>query len=246
MEHRDHESTGVHRRTLVKGVAWATPAVVVAQAAPAFALSTVPPTFRFLGACKSPGQSCKSFPKGYQFTFEVCNNSSEDIWLYSISYSVSGTNLTLTHQSPPLPYRLAAGQCQTVEFRADSSNSANQDFNAVMQIQWGHTPAPGTDPNQHPPITVAFTVPGTPPECRIPGCTPTAKESADAAASSVSSSSTTGSSSTSSSTSPSSSSSATSPSSTPAPAETPSAPAPSTTPAPAATPSTTSAGGLGG
>lgn len=246
--HQEHgsDSTGVRRRAVVKGVAWATPAVVVAQAAPAFALSTVPPTFRYIGACKSPGQSCKVFPKGYQFTFEVCNNSSEDIWLYSISYSVSGTNLTLTHQSPPLPYRLAAGQCQTVEFRADSSNSANQDFDAVMQIQWGHTPAPGTDPNQHPPITVAFTVPGTPPECRIPGCTPTAKESADAAASSVSSSSTTGSSSTSSSTSPSSSSSATSPSSTPAPAETPSAPAPSTTPAPAATPSTTSAGGLGG
>lgn len=238
--HQEHgsDSTGVRRRAVVKGVAWATPAVVVAQAAPAFALSTVPPTFRYIGACKIPGNSCPPYLKGYVFTFEVCNNSSEDIWLYSITYTSDG-NLRLESYYPTLPYRLAAGQCEVVEFRASSNNSANQTFDAVMQIQWGHTPAPGTDPNQHPPITVAFRVPGTPPVCDIPGCTTTAKESADAAASSVSSSSTTGSSSTTS------SSSATSPSSTPAPAETPSAPVPSTTPAPAATPSTTSAGGLG-
>jgi hypothetical protein len=244
MEHRDHESTGVHRRTLVKGVAWATPAVVVAQAAPAFALSTVPPTFRFLGACKSPGQSCKSFPKGYQFTFEVCNNSSEDVYLYSVSYTVSGTNLTLTHQSPNLPYRLPAGQCQIVEFRADSSNSANQTFDANMQITWGHTPVPGTDPTPHPPLSISFTVPGTPPVCQIPGCSTTAKESADAAASSVSSS-TSSDPATSSSSSTSGSSSATSPGTQApaAPAEAPSAPAPSATPEPAATPSSAGTGG---
>ena len=160
------------RRTIARGLAWTAPVVAVAAAAPAYALSGPPPTFQFLGSCKSPGNSCAVFPKGYDFRFNVCNNSQYPIWIYSVSYTAVGTNLTLIHAKPTLPYQVAANTCLEVVFRADSSNSANQAFNATMTIPWGHCATAGCDTHipAHTAVVVPFTVPGTPPDC---ACTAT-------------------------------------------------------------------------
>ncbi len=155
----------ISRRTLAKGAAWAAPVVAIGAAAPAYAASGPPPTFTYGGACKSPGNSCQVFPKGYEFRFTVCNSSSETIWLYTVTYVAEGTNLTLIHAAPPLPIRIDAASCRDVVFRADSSNSANQTFQATMTVSWGHTPTAGADPDPHPNVSTTYTVPGTPPDC---------------------------------------------------------------------------------
>ncbi|WP_370891361.1 hypothetical protein [Janibacter sp. GXQ6167] len=155
----------ITRRTLTKGVAWAAPVLAIGVAAPAYATSGPAPTFTFIKACKSPGDSCKVFPKGYEFRFTVCNPGTETIWLYTVTYTATGTNLKLIHASPPLPIRVDPGGCREVVFRADSSNSANQDFQATMTVTWGHTQTAGGDPNPHPPVSTTYTVPGTPPDC---------------------------------------------------------------------------------
>jgi hypothetical protein len=63
------------RRTVAKGVAWSVPTIAMVTAGPTMATSGPEPTFRFISACKSPGNSCSVFPKGYDFRFEVCNPS---------------------------------------------------------------------------------------------------------------------------------------------------------------------------
>lgn len=174
----------ISRRTLTKGVAWAAPVVAVGAAAPAFAASEPPPTFSYGSACKSPGNSCKEFPKGYEFRFTVCNPGAETIWLYTVTYVAEGTNLTLIHAAPPLPIRIDAQTCRDVVFRADSSNSANQDFLATMTVSWGHTQTAGADPNPHPNVSTTYTVPKTPPDCvcsAVPTGTAAPQQSPDVA-----------------------------------------------------------------
>lgn len=153
------------RRSVARGAAWAAPAAMVAGAAPAFATSGPPPTFEQTGQCKSPGNSCAVFPKGYEFRFTVCNPSNLTIYLYGVTYAVTGTNLTLTHSLPTLPVALAPGVCVPMVFRADSSNSSNQTFTGTMFVTWGHTPTAGADPDAHPAVQVPITVNGTPPDC---------------------------------------------------------------------------------
>ncbi len=71
---RISESVGtrVTRRTVTRGIAWTTPVVAVAAAAPAFAVSPPPLVVTQSGnACKHPGN-----PKYYHFTF--CFNSTFD------------------------------------------------------------------------------------------------------------------------------------------------------------------------
>ena len=63
--------SGVSRRTVVKGTAWAVPAVVVAPAAPAMAASPCL-TATFGGnSCKQPGN-----PNGYGYRLEICLTNS--------------------------------------------------------------------------------------------------------------------------------------------------------------------------
>src|SRR5438128_12305556 len=60
-----HVTDGLSRRSVVKGAAWAMPAVVVAAPAPLVAASTG--ALSFTGsACKLPGNSSSSY-KGYVF-----------------------------------------------------------------------------------------------------------------------------------------------------------------------------------
>ena len=74
---------GVSRRTVAKGIAWSVPAVVVASAAPAYAASSAPPSVSNATACKNPGGSCKTRPKGYSFFVTLCNPDPTDtIYMY--------------------------------------------------------------------------------------------------------------------------------------------------------------------
>lgn len=65
------DSTSPSRRSVVKGAAWAVPAVVVAGAAPTVAASEGPLTFKG-GACKLPGNSSDIF-KSYVFELRATN-----------------------------------------------------------------------------------------------------------------------------------------------------------------------------
>lgn len=214
----------VSRRTLAKGAAWSVPTVALAATAPALANSIqVPPRFKFEGACKSPGSSCKSFPKGYKFTFTICNDSPVDIYIQTVAYAVSGTNLDLTDQTSK-PILVKANQCEVVVFTADGSNSGNQVFTVNMTVGWNHSPSPTGDPDTHTPAVFSFTVPGTPPDCACPGgLTSVAPTSTSSSSTSSSSSSATSSAPASSTSAPSSSAPAST--SAPAPTSAPAAPA---------------------
>jgi len=74
---------GVSRRTVVVGTAWAVPAIVVASAAPAMALSG-PVTFTGVG-CKSPGGQ-----KIYVFQLSVTNDNNVALQLNSTSLVING------------------------------------------------------------------------------------------------------------------------------------------------------------
>lgn len=78
-------SSGISRRTIVKGAAWAVPAVAVAGAAPAVAVS--PPIIPTPAgnACKHPGN-----PKWYHFTFCFENTSATSITVNMVSMIVNG------------------------------------------------------------------------------------------------------------------------------------------------------------
>ena len=83
---------GISRRTLVKGTAWAVPAVAVASAAPAMAQSLPPIVIDWgnTGACKIPGDSFRKlcYDKGYVL-WGVFKNTS------TLSASVTITGITV-------------------------------------------------------------------------------------------------------------------------------------------------------
>jgi hypothetical protein len=158
---------GISRRSVAKGMAWSVPAVAVASAAPAFAASGGGPTLQFVSACKNPGNSCKTRPKGYSFFYNVCNNTGKTIYIYGVSISSATTNLTFDYSVPAVPFAVATGTCVPVEFVADSTNSANQPFTATVCVKWGHNPTP-PDPDNHPDVCQNVNVPGTPPDCTCP------------------------------------------------------------------------------
>lgn len=64
-------TTGLSRRTLAKGAAWAAPVVAVAAAAPQVAASPVCLEYNFDGtnACKSPGEGSRF----YHLVLRICN-----------------------------------------------------------------------------------------------------------------------------------------------------------------------------
>ena len=69
--------SGVSRRTVAKGAAWAVPTIMAASAAPAFAVSPGEVTMEMINvACKLPGASCldkTGVKKGYLITAIISN-----------------------------------------------------------------------------------------------------------------------------------------------------------------------------
>ncbi|WP_182252395.1 hypothetical protein [Microbacterium esteraromaticum] len=108
---------GISRRSLVKGAAWAAPAIVAAAYAPLAAASTttVPPTpvFHFASACKNPGNSstgCTGRPmQSYQVRVTVTNTTAETQILRFTGFRADTTNagVAAVHTYSAS----AAGQC---------------------------------------------------------------------------------------------------------------------------------------
>lgn len=119
---------GISRRTIVAGTAWAVPAIVVASAAPAFALSG-PVTFTGR-ACKSPGGNSR-----YLFEISITNSNNFPIILHPVSLVVNGvTSSTLCPGDQTVP----ANSTRTFTFIAGVfGNSANG--TALFNYTYGQT-----------------------------------------------------------------------------------------------------------
>lgn len=136
------EPTGIRRRTLVAGTAWAIPAVAVVGAAPAFATSPVCDNTGVI--CIGAGTACKHTsgqikgerPAGnqgdtiYHLTFSYCNKSSS-----SVQVCVSNIDMVTSSdqhptfslgQAPGYCINVDAHSCKTVTFHSDfAPNAAN-------------------------------------------------------------------------------------------------------------------------
>ena len=165
------EPTKIQRRTLAKGLVWAVPAVAVASAAPAYAISGNPPSVTVLNACKQPGASCKpEFTKGYTFTVRLTNPTALTVYIYTPAtgaYSpyfqyISGVIFDFdsaryyTPGVPPAPDSLGAsvgtvitllpGETKYIAVEGGATgNSANTSASGVLWFAWGHKTAAGTD-----------------------------------------------------------------------------------------------------
>ncbi|KJL31164.1 hypothetical protein [Microbacterium azadirachtae] len=159
---------GVSRRTVTKAMAWAVPAVALAAPIPAFAVSGPPPQINAGAACKSPGNSCSTFPKGYNVPATVHNpDPTKTIWITAITITNNTTGIALSPaSSPALPIQINPGATINVVFQAKSSNSANVTGSFDFNITWGHA-ANGSD-HDHSPIPVHIVINGTPPGCVCP------------------------------------------------------------------------------
>ncbi len=169
------DDQGVSRRTLAKGVGWSVPAIMVAAAAPAYAISSLPPTMTYKEACKWPGSSCTgTTDKSYAVTFTVVNNDPNDTIYFCDLTMTNITNGIGTWTSvPPASgcYEVAAGGTRDVTFRFDNStDSANLTFDATVTFNWGHNCPCSADPYHHPAITQQIHVNDTKPHgaCTCP------------------------------------------------------------------------------
>lgn len=167
--------SGITRRTVVKGAAWAVPAIAVAGAMPATAVSgniSFSPTV----ACKSPGASCETFYtcetfyKGYVVGFQVCNNTAVDIHLradcvYGGTINAEPANFKIYKDADWL---IDPGQCQTILIGIENPRGASPQaaIAGTIRFTWW-------DPNETPKDcrseVAAFNAATTPPCGQIPG-----------------------------------------------------------------------------
>lgn len=119
---RQRTAGGVSRRTVVRGAAWAAPAIMIASAAPAIAASPGPVVPSGSGsACKHPGN-----PKWYHFTFCFENTSAASITVTLDHMTVNG--LLPEDPQPIIPTSIVVPAGQKVCKYVDSGlwgNSAN-------------------------------------------------------------------------------------------------------------------------
>lgn len=114
-------SSGISRRTLAKGAAWAVPAVALASTVPAYAASGEDcVTVGYAGgACKRPGNSEKDAPKAYELGFvftNTCAAGCVDLVVTDV-YKPRGSDrnlytsidLTAVYQPPGTAQQVCAG-----------------------------------------------------------------------------------------------------------------------------------------
>lgn len=136
--------SGVSRRTVVKGAAWAVPAITVASAVPAVAASgTV--TFNNLNtACKLPGASCEpdtGVEKGYVVAMEVCNTVTGDPGTITVTFPATVTGLlcgvSATWAIVPNPLVLTQSGCSVVYLSLGGEpNSSNCAISGSTTFTW--------------------------------------------------------------------------------------------------------------
>ncbi len=150
------------RRSVVKGAAWAVPAVVVAGAAPTVAAS-VPPVFPDIGqgvACKLPGENIPDsygcWNKGYVLFVNFVNTLNTPVSVRVTGLAVSGvpdmqliaTTLTSACNSPTTCINIAANsQTQVAVYGNASTSSASNvtvtvDYNFYSASGCGGTATP--------------------------------------------------------------------------------------------------------
>lgn len=163
------ESVGartVSRRTVARGIAWTTPVVAVATAAPAFAVSRVPPNLEYIGACKYPGNSCKEANKGYAFAFTVTNNDARAVTFCDATLVVNEPSpfeddVTFTYVGGCIT--VGGGQSGTAYFYFEGSDdSANSPFTGSLTATYANDCGSCDESAMLPaePITVTATPPG--------------------------------------------------------------------------------------
>lgn len=163
--------SGVSRRTVVAGAAWAVPAVLLASAVPAMALSGPPPEFQFVSACKIPGGSCQIplLKHGYKFNFAVTNHSPYTIFVCGAEFTTTplGDLTWVPPSSGCLEVPPNTPVPVNVSVFVNAENSANQGFTTDMTLTWAHTCPCDQDPDlaDHPPVTYTIVVTDTPPDC---------------------------------------------------------------------------------
>lgn len=133
-------SSGLSRRTIAKGAAWAAPAVVVAAAAPKVSASPIVTVSQAGPACKLPGNSCSSagYNKGYLQALRICNNSSQSV-VVTITTPASLTfNDEVTEFTPiPSSFSLTTTGCQTVVLNLNlQDNSENSSISGTIHYSF--------------------------------------------------------------------------------------------------------------
>jgi hypothetical protein len=148
---RDHHSSGVSRRTVMKGAAWSVPAVVVASAAPAFASSQG--IFQLDGkACKLPGNSNDTY-KGYAFGITATNPFNVPIVVTVTSLLFNGEDLGFVVIVQTDPNNVAVCSSDGLNTLNIPANTTLE--NLVVLTQNAAASANGT-------LTVEYTVTGGP------------------------------------------------------------------------------------
>lgn len=169
---------GISRRTLVKGTAWAVPAVAVASAAPAMAASGTVTFENLSSACKLPGASCQGqtgVKKGYVVAVQVCNTVTGNPGNVTVTFAeqVNGAlcGNTKAWNIKPNPLVLTQSGCSTVYLALDGEpDSANCAINGSTTFTWeAENGLTGSG-------ELTFSAPATPPcdNCRPPAATPAA------------------------------------------------------------------------
>lgn len=162
MTHIDpHPSqTGITRRTVARGAAWSAPVIAVAGAAKAAAVSGPRPTVQFNGAYKLP-LCLNAFLYGFEFT--ITNTSTQTIWIYPNTLSVSTTpNYGFTYSGSTTAIQLAPNASQTFLLRMTGTNIGILTFTGTYSLGWGHCATAGCDTYGHLPIADSLVVNGTP------------------------------------------------------------------------------------
>ena len=122
--------SGVSRRTVVKGAAWAVPVVAVASAVPAMAASPCEPVITFGGlSCKCPGQSTGD-PWTYYLQFCAtldpnCTGGTVSITAVNSKTGGPGGTPLGTPDGSPYPILVPAGELCSQTYKFTSANSAN-------------------------------------------------------------------------------------------------------------------------
>ena len=172
---------GISRRTLVKGTAWAVPAVAVASAAPAMAKSGRGPVLDVQRACKQPGSSCANtnrpynFVKGYTFTASIYNPSGETIYVYtSTPATPPGAYDPRFQVTSAVPFTYASARYFTPNLTPPYSGigapwTRTSRSRRVKRSTSSSTPAPTTTvPTSPPPAHCSLPGGTSPPRARIP------------------------------------------------------------------------------
>lgn len=137
-EYEQPETKGISRRTIVKGAAWAVPAIAIAAPVPAFAGASQGTIELTGGACKLPGNS--SFPyntNGAVYLMRVTNttNSSSTITITEVERSGSiNTNVVFS-----VVRLTGAGTCCTQLGNTFTVNANSSDLFALVTGGWDNS-----------------------------------------------------------------------------------------------------------